>query len=141
MVSHFNHDVTEKMKEEAVVAYAKKLGANVAFVKAVRGAFEIPLVAKAMLKRDDVDGVVTLGCVLKGGTKHDEVISFSVGKQLLELSCEFEKPVSLGIMGPGITKQQAIERIPYYAQGAVEGVLSSKKVLEGKEFAFEESKH
>ena len=43
----------------------------------VPGAYDMPIVVDSLLKRTDIDAVVTLGAIIKGQTKHDEVISHS----------------------------------------------------------------
>ena len=54
--------------------YAEFLGVNVSRVFRVPGTFDMPLAIKKLLKLDDVDGVVTLGAVIKGETDHHRVI-------------------------------------------------------------------
>ena len=107
-------EITSKMVEYAVKA-ASEEGVEVVIVRAP-GSFDIPLPAKRLLKKEDIDGVVTLGAVIQGRTDHDGVISYSLTKTLHELSLEFEKPVMLGVNGPKMSKEQAIERIPRAAE-------------------------
>ena len=38
----------------------------------------MPIVADTLLQKKDVNAVVTLGAIIKGQTKHDEVISHAV---------------------------------------------------------------
>lgn len=103
-------EITSKMLHEALMVCKKKNVMTEMFK--VPGCFDIPLPVKKFLMRKDIDGVVTLGAVIKGDTAHDEVISFSLAKTLLELSLQFEKPVVLGVNGPKMTWEQAVERIP-----------------------------
>lgn len=77
----------------------------------VPGSYDIPLPTKKLLEKDDIEGVVTLGVVIKGETDHDEVIAESVAPALINLSLHYNKPVTLGINGPDMTKDQAIARI------------------------------
>jgi 6,7-dimethyl-8-ribityllumazine synthase len=122
VVSKFNFDITYLMLQRAL-AHAKLLGAEVRVVVIASGAFEIPLVVSKLLKRDDIDAVVTLGAVIQGETKHDEVVGHQVARKLLDLSIESGKPVTLGIIGPGATRAQAQERIDDYARRAVEAAV------------------
>ena len=71
----------------------------------------------------DIDGVVTLGAVIKGQTKHDEVISYTTARALTDLSIKYGKPVSLGISGPGMQERHAYARIRPVAERAVEAVV------------------
>ena len=108
-------EITSKMLEHAQES-AQKAGVEGIYVIKVPGSFEIPLATKKLLQKEDVDGVITLGAVIQGSTKHDEVICQALTKTLMELSLEFEKPVVLGVNGPGMSKEQAIARIQRAAE-------------------------
>jgi 6,7-dimethyl-8-ribityllumazine synthase len=73
--------------------------------------------------------VVTLGAIIKGQTKHDEVISHSVARAFTDLSLKYQKPVSLGISGPGMQERHAYARIRPVAERAVEAVVKISKEL------------
>ncbi len=81
-------------------------------------------------KKKNVDGVVTLGAIVKGQTKHDEVIAHSTAKALTQLSLKYEKPVSLGISGPGMQERHAHARIRPVAERAVEAIVKITNELE-----------
>jgi len=90
---------------------------------------------RELLKRGDVDAVVTLGAIIQGETKHDEVVAQQSSRKIMDLSIEFGKPVTLGIIGPGATRMQALERVEDYARRAVEAAVKMVrrvKELEGK---------
>jgi len=78
---------------------------------------------KELLKRDEIDAVVTLGAVIKGETKHDEIVATQTARKLLDLAVEYGKPVTLGIIGHGVTREQATERIEEYSTRAVESAV------------------
>ncbi|MFW6375700.1 MAG: 6,7-dimethyl-8-ribityllumazine synthase [Thermoplasmatota archaeon] len=121
VVSEFNYDITMMMLERAK-EHAKFLGAEVEEVMHVPGVFDMPLAIKKLLKKDGIDGVVTLGVVIKGETNHDETVMSQAARKITDLSLEFDKPVSLGITGPGMTRMQAEERIER-ARNAVESCV------------------
>ena len=122
IVSQFNHEITSKMAKKAI-QHAKKLGAEVVKIVKVPGAFEIPLAVSKAIADKNIAGIVTLGAVIKGETDHDVVITRSVAKKLLDLSIEFKKPVSLGILGPNITWEIADKKKEEYAVRAVDSVV------------------
>ena len=122
VVAEFNYDVTSLMLQKAK-SHAEFLGANVVKVVFVPGTYDMPLVVKKLLERRDVDAVVCLGAVIKGETKHDEVVANQTARKLMDLSVEMGKPVTLGIIGPGATHEQAVERIDEYATRAVEAAV------------------
>jgi len=74
------------------------------------------------LKKKDVDGIVTLGAIITGQTKHDEIIAHATAKSLSEISIKYQKPVSLGIIGPASQEKHAHARIRPVSERAVEAV-------------------
>ena len=109
---------------------AKKLKLKITYTCEVPGAYDMPIVVDALLQKKDVDGVVTLGAIIKGQTKHDEVIAHSTAKSLTELSLKYQKPVSLGITGPGMQERHAYARIRPVAERAVEALVKITKEIE-----------
>jgi 6,7-dimethyl-8-ribityllumazine synthase len=127
VVADFNSEVTAPMLERAL-GHARSLGAEVSHTVHVFGVYDMPAVVKRLLKRDDVDGVVMLGAVIKGDTLHDEVIAHAIARAGISLAVESGKPVGLGITGPGMTEEQAAERIDN-AKNAVEAVVRTARAL------------
>ena len=121
VVAEFNEKVTSRMYEVAI-EHAKKLKLDIKYTSKVPGIFDMPLVIDKLLEKKDVDGVVTLGAVIKGQTKHDEVIANSTARNIAKLSLKHQKPVSLGISGPGMSERQAYARIRVVAENAVNAV-------------------
>ncbi|MCD6428679.1 MAG: 6,7-dimethyl-8-ribityllumazine synthase [Desulfurococcales archaeon] len=115
--------------------HAKFLGAEVAYVVKVPGTFEIPLAVRELLKLPDVDGVVALGAVIQGETKHDELVAQQAARKILDLGVEYGKPVALGIIGPGASRMQALERVEDYARRAVEAAVKMVRRLKNLESA------
>ena len=128
VVAEFNYDVTYLMLQKAL-NHAKFLGAEVVYVFKVPGTFEVPLAVRKLLKMPEVDGVVALGAVIQGETKHDELVAQQAARKILDLGVEFGKPVALGIIGPGASRMQALERVEDYARRAVEAAVKMVKRL------------
>ena len=129
VVSEFNEKVTSRMLEVALEK-AKFLKLNVKFTCKVPGVFDMPLVIDTLLEKKEVDGVVTLGAVIKGQTKHDELVANTTAQRITKLSLKHKKPVSLGITGPGMGERQAYARIRPVSERAVEAVLTISKEIE-----------
>lgn len=123
VVSTFNFEITGEMSKRSQER-AREIGAKIVKIVEVPGTFEIPLAVKELLENKEIQGVVTLGTVIKGGTDHDNVVAHAVARKLLDLSIEYSKPVSLGISGPNITWQQSEKRIEEYAIRAVDSVVN-----------------
>ena len=126
--SEFNYDIVMEMIDLAK-DHASFLGAEVTHVIKVPGVYDMALAVKKLLARDDIDGVVTLGAVIEGETDHDEIVIQHAARKITDLALEFNKPVGLGITGPGMTRLQASARIER-AKSAVECVVKMHKRLE-----------
>ncbi|MGH7815464.1 MAG: 6,7-dimethyl-8-ribityllumazine synthase [Candidatus Binataceae bacterium] len=127
VVAEFNREVTAPMEERAR-RHAVKLGAEVARVVRVPGVYDMGPVVKALLKRRDIAGVVMIGAIIKGDTGHDELIAHAIAQAGIQLAIEFGKPVGLAITGPGMTDEQARERIANAERG-VEAVVTVARAL------------
>ena len=86
----------------------------------VPGVFEIPVTISKHINK--VDGVVALGCVIKGKTPHFEFISMAVTDSLLNMSILYKKPIGNGIL-TCLNKKQALSRINK-GKEAVEATLA-----------------
>jgi 6,7-dimethyl-8-ribityllumazine synthase len=136
-VAEFNYDVTQLMLQKAI-DHAKFLGAEVVYVVKVPGVYDIPIVLKDLVAKEEVDAVVTLGAVIQGATKHDEVVAHQAARKILDISVEFGKPITLGVIGPGANRLQALERVEEYARRAVEAAVKlakRKKLLKEVKYA------
>ena len=129
MVSEFNQEVTSRMLS-VTQEKAKKLKLKITYTCHVPGAYDMPIIVDALLQKKNVDGVVTLGAIIKGQTKHDEIIAHSAANALTELSLKYQKPVSLGISGPGMQERHAYARIRPVAERAVEAIVKITNELE-----------
>jgi len=126
VVSEFNREITSKMLEVAIEK-AKNLKLNIKYTCKVPGVFDMPIIIDSLLKKKEIDAVVTLGAVIKGQTKHDELITNATVRAITDLSIKHQKPVTLGITGPGMSDRQAHARIRPVAERAVE---AAEKIAE-----------
>lgn len=127
VVSEFNYDITNMMLELAR-EHAKFLESEITEVIAVPGVFDMPLAIKKLLRNDEIDAVVTLGAVIEGSTSHDEIVVQHASRKIADLALEYDKPVALGISGPGMTRLEAHQRVDY-AKRAVEAAVKMHERL------------
>ena len=128
VVAEFNDKVTSRMHQIAIET-ANNLKLNIKYTCKVPGIFDMPLIIDKLLEKKDVDAVVTIGAVIKGQTKHDEIIAHSTAIYLAKLSLKHKKPVSLGISGPGMSERQAYARIRTASENAVNAVQKVSEEL------------
>lgn len=110
VVSRFNEDVTSGLLLGAR-AELRESGIEVPddAVFEAPGAFEIPLIAQSLARSGHFDGVVCLGCVIKGDTAHFEYISNAASMGLMTASLATSVPLAFGILTT-YTEEQAVLR-------------------------------
>ena len=110
VLSRFNNFISERLLEGALDALRRSGGEEGdCWVARVPGAFEIPLVAKKMVKSGQYNAIICLGSIIRGATPHFAYIANEVTKGIASLTLENEIPISFGVL---ITDsiEQAIER-------------------------------
>ncbi|WP_227355139.1 6,7-dimethyl-8-ribityllumazine synthase [Haladaptatus salinisoli] len=127
VVAEFNAPITEQMEASAREAAAER-GAEIVETLHVPGAYDTPLAADRLARRDDIDAVAVLGAVVTGDTDHDRVITTAATQKLTDVSLNRDTPVALGITGPGMSGAEARERTDYGAR-AVEGAVDLTEEL------------
>ncbi len=110
IVSQFNENVTHGLQKGAL-QYLKEQGVKISAdaIFSAPGAFEIPLMAKALAKTGAFDGVICLGCVIKGDTAHFEFISLGAATGLMNATLETGVPITFGVLTT-YTDEQAVVR-------------------------------
>jgi 6,7-dimethyl-8-ribityllumazine synthase len=110
VAARFNEFITSKLVGGAVDAL-KRHGAQETDISLawVPGAFEIPLAAKKLAARDDIDAVVCLGAVIRGSTPHFDYVCAEASKGVAQVSLAAGKPVIFGVLTTD-SIEQAVER-------------------------------
>jgi 6,7-dimethyl-8-ribityllumazine synthase len=128
VVAQFNEPVTARMAEAARDA-ADDRDAEIRATRDVPGAYDTPLAADRLARRDDIDAVAVLGAIVSGQTGHDQVIADAAAQGLTDVSLERDTPVTLGIAGPEMEPREAFARIDY-ARDAVDSAIDLAEELQ-----------
>lgn len=78
-------------------------------VRFVPGAFELPLGCQLMIENTDVDGVVAIGVVIQGETKHFDFVCSGTTQGIMDLNLKHNKPVAFCLLTDN-NIQQSIDR-------------------------------
>ena len=99
VVSRFNEAVTLAM-EEAARNTLVRAGVTDDRMEThyVPGAWELPLCVSWLLDRGGLDGVVALGCVIRGETPHFEYVSLGATTGLESVARKYGIPVGFGLL-------------------------------------------
>lgn len=110
IVPRFNSFITERLFQSALDGLLRS-GAKQKDIRIVRvpGAFEIPSAARALAKTKKYDAVICLGCLLRGGTAHYDVIVNEVTRGIGQSAQETGVPHAFGVLTCD-TLEQAIDR-------------------------------
>ncbi|RPG77057.1 MAG: 6,7-dimethyl-8-ribityllumazine synthase [Euryarchaeota archaeon TMED248] len=88
----------------------------------VPGAMEVPLALERNCKSSNVDGAICLGIIEKGQTQHGLAMGQAVIKSIIEIQIRHNKPIGLGIIGPGAEPEHIEPRLEPHARAAVSAV-------------------
>ena len=99
VVARFNHFITDRLVEGCLDTLKRHevKDEEISIIR-VPGAFEIPLAAKKLAKKDDVDAVICLGAVIRGDTPHFDYVCAEVSKGVAQVGLASEKPVIFGVV-------------------------------------------
>ena len=119
----FHREQVERMLKFAIDEASSK-NWEVSEVVWVPGSMEAPLAIDRMLQSTEVHGAVVLGIIERGETDHGLVMGQSVTKSVIELQIKHNKPIGLGIIGPGAEPEHIEPRLEPHARSAVGAVAA-----------------
>jgi 6,7-dimethyl-8-ribityllumazine synthase len=110
VVAEWNTEITGALLSGAV-DFLLEMGVleNNIIVHSVPGSFELSLGAQYLASNNNIDAVLTIGCVIQGETRHFDFICDAVAHGVTNVSLKYNKPVIFGVLTPN-SQQQAIDR-------------------------------
>jgi 6,7-dimethyl-8-ribityllumazine synthase len=110
-VAEWNAEVTGSLYNGALETLLKHgVAAENIISVPVPGSFELTGAAEILLQKyKDLDGVICLGCVIQGETRHFDFICDAVANGITNVSIKHSKPVIFGVLTTD-NQQQAIDR-------------------------------
>ena len=107
-VSQFHSSITQKLVKGALRSLRDSgVGEENIDVLWVSGAFELTQAVRALADTGRFDGILPLGCVIRGETPHFDYICQSVTWGLTHLALELDVPIAFGILTTNTIKQAA----------------------------------
>lgn len=104
VVSKYNASITSRLLDGAVEEFRRQHG-SAPDVYPASGSYELPAVALAAALSGRYAGVVALGCLIKGETRHDRVIADAVARGLMDITLQTGVPVAFGVLTVDTPKQ------------------------------------
>ena len=97
--ARFNEPVTAKLAE-ACLAELDRLDVDSGDIRhvTVPGALEVPIALKAMAESGDFDGLVAIGCIIRGETYHFELVANESGAGVSRVALDHQVPIANAIL-------------------------------------------
>ena len=128
VVSRYNDSITNRLLEGALQTLREaEIAEDKIYIAWVPGAWELPVAAQRLARRDEIKAVICLGAVIQGETTHDQYINHQVSASLGQLALEHDLPVLFGVLTCQ-TMEQTLNR----AGGSMgnKGVEAARAALE-----------
>tara|TARA_B110000971_G_scaffold20321_1_gene18562 strand:- start:12 stop:527 length:516 start_codon:yes stop_codon:yes gene_type:complete len=110
VVSQWNDKITQRLLKGAQKALenSKILSENI-IVKYVPGTFELPLGAQYLFEKNLVDGIICIGCVIQGETKHFDYVCQGATNGIMNVGLRYNKPTTFCVLTDQ-NEQQSLDR-------------------------------
>jgi len=106
IASRYNASVTDRLTAGAIAEYIRRGGQEgLVSVFEAPGAYELPALCLAAAETGRYRGVVALGCLIRGETRHDRYIAEAVAHGLMQVSLQTAVPVGFGVLTVESAKQ------------------------------------
>lgn len=108
--SNYYSQLTKSL-EKACKEYLISSGVKMENIKTfeVPGSWEIPVLIKKIAVSKKFDGIIAFGIIVKGETYHFEMIANQCGRALMNISLEFNIPVTFEVLAV-YNLDQAVKR-------------------------------
>ena len=125
VAARFNDFIVERLLEAAVETLVQA-GADAASLDVVRvpGAFEIPLALKLLAAGNRYDGLLAIGCVIRGETPHFDYVAGEASRGVTDISLEHRIPVGFGILTVDTIEQANARSGPESGNKGAEAALA-----------------
>ena len=99
VVSSYHDDITGRLERGAREALEAAGVQGAAIHRLVApGAYELPFAARVAAVSGRVDGIVCLGCLIKGETPHFDYIASAVSHGIMQASLDTGVPIAFGVL-------------------------------------------
>lgn len=97
VVSEYNADITYPMRDAAIETL-KSAGVKSISVTEAPGGFEIPIVCQRLAKTKKYDGLIAIGCVIRGDTDHYVYIANEATRGVMDVMIKYDIPIANAIL-------------------------------------------
>lgn len=133
VVSEWNGHITSKLLQGALETLeSANVDLSNIYVKRVPGAFELPLGTQWLAELDEIDGIIAIGVVIQGETRHFDFVCGGATQGIVDVTLKYGKPVGFCLLTDN-TEQQSIDRAGgKHGNKGVEAAVTVLKMIELK---------
>ena len=131
VVSQWNDKITQRLLKGAQEALenSKILSENI-IVKYVPGTFELPLGAQYLFEKNMVDGIICIGCVIQGETKHFDYVCQGATNGIMNVGLRYNKPTTFCVLTDQNEEQSLDRSGGKHGNKGTECAISCLKMIE-----------
>jgi 6,7-dimethyl-8-ribityllumazine synthase len=133
VVSEWNDQITSNLLKGAKQALVENgvLEQNI-FIQYVPGAFELPLGTQYLLEKGEVDGLIAIGVVIQGETKHFDFVCSGTTQGIMDVMLKYNKPIAFCVLTDN-NIQQSIDRSGgKHGNKGIEAAIACMKMIANK---------
>lgn len=112
VVARYNWPITGALLQQArdalLEAHVAEQDIHIVYAP---GSYELATLAQAMARKGIYDALICFGCVMRGETRHDVVVSDAAAQGIQRVALDAHVPIIFGVMCAE-NQQQAEARIP-----------------------------
>lgn len=131
VVAEWNPEITDALLDGAYTTLLKHgvKDENIE-VMHVPGSFELTTGAHILLsKRERMDAVICIGCVIQGETRHFDFICSAVAHGITNLSLQTGKPVIFSVLTTNTFEQAKARSGGVHGNKGIEGAVAALKMI------------
>ncbi|OUT71137.1 MAG: 6,7-dimethyl-8-ribityllumazine synthase [Crocinitomicaceae bacterium TMED16] len=130
VVSEWNDEITSNLCKGAVETLLENnvLEENIKIQK-VPGAFELPLGAQFLLKNQNFDGIITIGTVIQGETKHFDFVCQGATEGIMRVMLDFNTPISFCVLTDNTIDQSIARSGGKHGNKGIEAAVSLLQMI------------
>jgi len=130
VVSEWNNKITDNLLKGAKETLIESgVIDNNLVVRRVPGTYELPLGAQFLLDYEDLDAVISIGCVIQGQTKHFDFVCEATAQGIKDVSLKYNKPVIFCVLTDNNIEQSEARSGGDLGNKGVEAAVAALKMI------------
>ena len=131
VASEWNRSITEKLFMGACTTLERHgVRSDHIYTAWVPGSIELTFGARRMAEEIQLDGVIVIGCVVRGDTPHFDYVCASVTQGLTELNMRYDIPFIFGVLTTDNMRQAEERAGGRYGNKGDEAAITAIKMID-----------